>query len=465
MEILSRFKKNKKPQSKYAQQRKDALKLRSSQNQPAGLKDRVFGRFKRKKDARSDIAKQRGADRPGLENPTKRKEKIPRLQDFRVMYTVAAMSGFGLLMVFSASAIIAYSESGNTFDFFLKQIAWLIIGTILSYMAYRIPLPFVEKLSPLIMAVTIVTLIAVFFVGKDLNGARRWIDLGPFDLQPSEIAKLGFTIYLSAWLCRPKTQSKDIRDILRNHLNEELVPFLLLIAIVCFLIVMQPDLDTAVIIALTALTVYFVSGKEAIHTVGSIFIVITMAAVGALAAVAAPYRFGRVQTYLKFLTSGDFSREEKLSTAFQVWNNLIAIGTGGVLGVGFGNSRQKLFYLQNAAFTDSIYSIVAEEFGLVGSVLLIFAFLYFMALGVDIARKAPTPFGAYLALGITTWIVIQAFLNIGANLALIPFGGIPLPFISYGGSGTIITLIAVGLLLNVQHQGELGLPKVRKISV
>jgi len=371
------------------------------------------------------------------------------LTDFRLLYTVAGLLGFGLLMIFSSSAIIAFTESGNTFDFFLKQILWIAIGTVLAYVVYRLPLELISKTSVISMVVSIVLLVAVLFVGKDLNGARRWIDLGSFDLQPSEVAKLGFIIYLSAWLSRKRPSVKSYKEVLRQHLNDDLLPFMMLMGVVCFLIVLQPDLDTAVIIAVTALSVYFISGKDAIHTMGSLFIVVTTSIVGGLAAMAAPYRLSRLRTYVDFWITGDV--QDKLDTGFQVWNNLIAIGTGGFLGVGFGESRQKLFYLQNAAFTDSIFSIIAEEFGLIGSLALIIAFLYFMSLGVEIAQKAPDKFSALLAMGITTWIVLQAFLNIGANLALIPFGGIPLPFISYGGSSTLVVLAGVGILLNIQR--------------
>jgi cell division protein FtsW len=333
---------------------------------------------------------------------------------------------------------------------------------VVAYIIYNLPLKILARLSVLGMAISIALLVAVLFVGKDLNGARRWIGLGYFDLQPSEIVKLGFTIYLSAWLSRKRETIKSYKEVIKRHLNDDLLPFMMLMGVVCFLIVLQPDLDTAVIIALTALTVYFVSGKDAIHTLGSIFIIITALIVAAVAAVAAPYRVSRLQTFIDFWRTGDV--QDKLDSGFQVWNNLIAIGTGGVFGVGFGNSRQKLFYLQNAAFTDSIFSIVAEEFGLLGSLALILAFLYFMSLGVEIARKAPDKFSSLLALGITTWIVLQAFLNIGANLALIPFGGIPLPFISYGGSSTIITLMGVGILLNIQRAGSGSSSKQRTAS-
>ncbi len=374
--------------------------------------------------------------------------------NYQLLYLVGAFLGFGTLMVYSASAILAFSEAKSTFNYFLLQIGWIVIGAILAYLAYRIPLKLVSQSSIIVMVVTIVLLVMVLIVGKNLNGAKRWIDLGPFDLQPSEIAKLGFVIYLSAWLSRKRPVLKNFQQVFQQHLYYDLLPFMMLLGIVSVLIILQPDLDTTAIVALTSLVVYFVSGNDALHNLGSIFIIITTSIVGAIAAVAASYRVDRIRTYFDFLRTGQVV--DAAGKGFQVLNGLIAIGTGGLLGVGFGNSKQKLFYLNQAAFTDSIFAITAEEFGLLGSVIVIIGFLYFMSLGVNIAKRAPDKFSALLAMGITTWITLQAFLNIGANLAVIPFGGIPLPFISYGGSNTLIVLIGVGLLLNIDRAGQLA---------
>jgi cell division protein FtsW len=362
-------------------------------------------------------------------------------------------------MVYSASAVLAFSEGKSTFHYFLLQIGWVLIGLVLAYLAYRIPLKIVSQSSIIVMVVTIVLLVMVLVVGKNLNGAKRWIDLGPFDLQPSEIAKLGFVIYLSAWLSRKRPVLKNFQQVFQQHLYYDLLPFMMLLGIVSVLIILQPDLDTTAIVALTSLVVYFVSGNDALHTLGSIFIVITTTIVGAIAAVAASYRVDRIKTYFDFLRTGKVA--DPLGKGQQLLSGLIAIGTGGLLGVGFGNSRQKLFYLNQAAFTDSIYAIIAEEFGMLGSIIVIVGFLYFMSLGVNIARRAPDKFSALLAMGITTWITLQAFLNIGANLAVIPFGGIPLPFISYGGSNTLIIMVGIGLLLNIDRAGQVGAGKHR----
>lgn len=374
------------------------------------------------------------------------------VHEYKLLYLTAAMLGFGILMVYSASAILAFYEGKSTFHYFLLQLLWVLASIIIGVVVYKIPLSIFSNTSAIIMLVTIAMLVLVLIVGKDINGARRWVDLGPFDLQPSEFAKLGFIIYLAAWLSRKRPVIKSYKEVIKHRFYYDLLPFMMLLGVVSILIILQPDLDTAVIIATTALTIYYVSGKDALHTLGAFFIVITMGAVGILAAVAAPYRVERIQTYLSFILTNQI--QDIRGKGFQIWNGLIAISSGGLLGLGFGESRQKLFYLQNAAFTDSIFSIIAEEFGLLGSIIVIVAFLYFMSLGVHIAQSASDDFSALLAMGITTWITLQAFLNIGANVALIPFGGIPLPFISYGGSNTLTVVIGVAILLNISSHSK-----------
>ncbi len=368
----------------------------------------------------------------------------------QLLYLVMIMLTFGALMVYSASAVRASSIGQSSFHFFLLQVIWIALGFVAMYIAYRTPLELLKRSSLAILIVSIVLLILVLIIGKDLNGASRWIDLGPFDLQPSEVAKIGFVIYLAAWLAKPRPTLTSISEAFKRHFYYDLLPFFVVLGTIGGLIILQPDLDTAAIIALTALSMYFVSGTDALHTIGSFFVVAITALLGFVAAVAAPYRLSRVQTYLQFLVTGEV--QDTRDSGFQIYNGLVAIGSGGLLGIGFGESKQKFHYLQDAAFTDSIFSIIAEEFGLLGSFLVLGMFLAFMYLGIKIALNAKDKFSSLLAMGITTWITIQALLNIGANVALIPFGGIPLPFISYGGSGTLILMVAVGILLNISGQ-------------
>jgi cell division protein FtsW len=181
-------------------------------------------------------------------------------------------------------------------------------------------------------------------------------------------------------------------------------------------------------------------------------LLIVSAIMGLAATLLASYRMSRFQSFLQILINGEPSNTFKRGESFQVWNGLVALGLGGLLGVGYGQSKQKLFFLQEAAYTDSIFSIVGEEFGLLGTLAVILGFLVILSIGLKIAKEAPNKYLFLFASGITAWIIIQAFLNIAANLALIPFGGIPLPFLTYGGSNTIMILIGVGLLLNISKK-------------
>src|SRR5690606_6937481 len=197
------------------------------------------------------------------------------------------------------------------------------------------------------------------------------------------------------------------------------------------------------------LSVFYVSRKEK----SEIYKVIGIAAVALIAGFIAistvSYRNSRLQCYEEILIYGEPIGDSKIGDCFQVWNGLIGVGSGGLFGVGYGQSRQKLFFLQEAAYTDSIFTVVAEEFGLVGSVAVILGFVVFLSQGLRIAKNAPSRYTTFVTVGITSWITIQALLNIAANLALIPFGGMPLPFLTYGGSNTIMILAGVGILLNI----------------
>lgn len=383
------------------------------------------------------------------------KRDAPRVKkgkpEMRLLYLAVAFFLFGLLMIYSASAVVADRQEGSSFHYFFRQLIWLVGGLMASYIAYIFPINQLPKLAPLGMIVALVGLVAVLVIGEDINGAKRWIYIGDFSLQPSEMAKLAFVIYLAAWLAKTRSTSKKFKEALRDHFYKDILPFILIMGVVCVLILAQPDLDTTVIIAITALTVYFVSGRDAIHSIGTAGMLFLGGIIGIAAAVVAPYRLKRVQVYVEFLTKGSFTIEQKRNEAFQVWNGLLAISNGGLFGVGYGQSTQKLFYLQETAWTDSIFAVIAEEFGLLGSVIIILAFLYFLSLGIEIAMSAKDRFSSLLAVGVTTWIALQGFLNIGANLALVPFGGIPLPFLSYGGSNTIVVMVGVAILLNISR--------------
>jgi cell division protein FtsW len=374
--------------------------------------------------------------------------------DVVLLALVAFLVFFGLVMVYDASVIVASETFGDQFHFLKLQAIWIGLGVVAAAFAYAFDYHNYPKLIIPAIITTIVLLVLVVVAGPLVFGSRRWFTVGSVNIQPSELAKLTFTIYLACWLSKQKSKiGHNLKGALSYHLKSELLPFSVILILICFLIVIEPDLGTTAVVGATALVVYFVSGTDVIHTIGSALIVGAMTLVGVLAAIISPYRLRRVQTFLETMRSGDVP--DPFGAGYQINQVLIAIGSGGLLGVGFGESRQKFFYLVgNSAFTDTIFAVFAEEFGFVGDVLLIFFFLVFVSRGVNIARNAPDRLGSLLAMGITVWIGLQAFLNIAANIALGPLTGIPLPFFSYGGSSTVVILTGVGILLNISRYAK-----------
>ena len=370
--------------------------------------------------------------------------------DYLLLALVVLLVLFGLVMVYDASVIVAAENFGDQFRFLKLQLIWVGIGSFFGLFTYFFDYHNYPKLIIPGIVTTIVLLAFVVVAGPVIFGSRRWFSIGNLSIQPSELAKLTFTVYLACWLSKQKARSAKFREMLNEHLRTELLPFSIILALICFLIVIEPDLGTAAVVGMTALVVYFVSGTDVIHTIGSFFIVGVMGFVGVIAAIISPYRLRRVQTFVETLKSGNVP--DPFGAGYQINQVLIAIGSGGLLGVGFGESRQKFFYLVgNSAFTDTIFAVFAEEFGFVGDVILISAFLLLISRGIKIASGAPDRLGALLATGITVWIGLQTFLNIAANIALGPLTGIPLPFFSYGGSSMVVILTAVGILLNISR--------------
>lgn len=394
----------------------------------------------------------------------------------KLILLVAVLLLAGLAMNYSASFSLA-SESfdGDSFYYFKRQIMWIVFGAVLGGICYVMPVKFFRHLSILLLGGGILLLLymlpeAVF--GKTLelstgevvtsglqmpfvvtkNGATRWLDFTLFDFQPTELVKIGFIMYLSAWLTREtKKKSKAISDV-EFHYKYTFLPFLLILGLISVLIVLQRDFDTTVVIALSAMVVYYVSGNDRIHTIGSTLLFAFASVFGFIALNLEEYRRARLASFFNLFLTGE-PNDPKFRD-FQIWQSVSGIGRGEIWGEGFGESVAKQGFLQEAAYTDSIFVVIGEEFGFVGAVSVIIAFLYFASLGFEIARSAKDKFSSLLVIGLTSWIVIQAFFNIGANLAVIPFGGMPLPFFTYGGSGILSVLISVGIILNVSKKGE-----------
>jgi len=426
----------------------------------------------------------RNSQNESLISVKKKKEKVDRLNllkrmhgtpNLNLLFLVILLLTGGLLMIFSASAYFAYSDSniGDTFFYMKKQLQWIALGSIMGYVFYIIPINTLKKISPILLAGGIVLLLYILpealfgntvidgngdsitsglqmpFV-EALNGAPRWINLQFFNLQPSEYVKFAFVIYISAWLSKEKNNKDKNADKLKTHLQNVVAPFLLLLGAVSILILVQRDFDTTVVLVLCILAVYYVSGTDFIHTIGSITILVSSVIFGGFALMIEGYRRARLETFFHIFKYGPKSSPDIVSEGgYQVFNGLVGIGSGDLGGRGYAESVIKQGYLQEAAYTDSIYAVIGEEFGLLGTVVIIIAFLYFTSIGFEIAKKADNRFSSLLAVGMTSLIAIQAFLNMGAVLVIIPFGGMPLPFFTYGGSSTIITIMAVAVLLNI----------------
>ena len=366
------------------------------------------------------------------------------------MFALAAgLAIFGAMMVYSASAMIAVRESGGAsqFTYFYKQGAFTLAGLAAMFAACRLDYSHFEKPAVVysIFAVTVLLLIAVFAF-PEINGARRWIRLGGFSVQPSEIAKLTLPIFLAYFLTRNEDRVGEIRSTV--------IPCIGALALLGGLVFIEPDLGTTIVLCAIFSAVYFAAGARLLH----IATVAALMVFGALMAVLlAPWRVERLMAFLDPFAHSD-------DAGYQVVQSLYAIGSGGVFGEGFAKGQQKLFYLPYP-YSDFIFSVVGEELGLIGTLAVVVAFGLLLWRGARAAIKAPDRFGMLLGIGIITGIIVQALFNISVVTSLLPAKGIPLPFISYGGSSVLVTMFAVGILLNISRQGAEGTKKEKVESV
>lgn len=360
--------------------------------------------------------------------------------DSVLLSTVISLIVFGLIMISSAGVIYSQTRFGDDYYFFKHQFFYGVVpGLFFLYLFQKIDYHFWKKMAVPLFFITLIFLILVFVpgVGSKIYGASRWIQLGPFSFQPSEMAKFATILYLGAWL--ESRGAKHIKDFF-----EGVLPFLGIMGLVGFLIIKQPDTGTMGVIVLTAMAIFFVSGAKIKH-------LLSLAALGSFALwlliKLEPYRFDRILAFRN-------PSADSQGIGYQILQALLAVGSGGLLGVGLGNSRQKFNYLPEPV-GDSIFAVIGEELGFIGCVILVLLFVMLAFRGLKIAKNAPDNFGKLVAIGITMWIVFQAFINIGANIALIPLTGIPLPFISYGGTSMVFLMSAVGILLNISKQLKL----------
>ena len=357
--------------------------------------------------------------------------------DKQLLWALGIVIVFGLIMLFSASAVAGYLR-GSSLYFFKRQLLGLALGIPVFLILARLDY---HKLKPyattfLVLAVILAFAVYIPGLGANYNGATNWLNIFGFSLQPSEFVKLLFLIYLAVWL-----ESKH--DQL-NALSTGLGPFLLIFGIVALPFLKQ-DLGTLSILFAIAALCYFVAGAPRKQIVAGVLIA---AAVFAVSVNSKTYKIDRIECYLhpEMNTSG---------SCYQVNQSLIAIGSGGFFGRGLGESREKFMYLPEV-WSDSIFPVIAEEIGFIFSGLLIALFVWIFYRAYLIARAAPDNYGRILAIGIGGWIMIQAFINIGGATNLIPMTGVPLPFVSSGGSALLALLAAVGILVNISRQTRYG---------
>lgn len=353
--------------------------------------------------------------------------------DYTFFLTVVALSAFGLLMILSAGQVQSFQLKGNGYYYFTQQLGSLVVGLLAFYVAQRVHYRVWKKLAPPLLLAAVALLLVLFIpgVGFEHGGAKRWIDLGIVPLQVSEVAKLALVVYLAAWLSGRRKQ---------GDLAGGFLPFAAVTGLLGGLVMLQPDLGTTSVLAGIALTMYFTAGAPLRHlgiAVAGLFGVV------AVLIVTAPYRINRFLTFL------DPSKDTQ-GTGYHVQQALVAIGSGGLFGVGFNNSLQKNFYLPEP-MNDSIFAVIGEELGFLASLALLATFAFLARRGFRIARYAPDAFGRLLVTGFITWVILQAVVNIAAMLSLIPLTGVTLPFISLGGSSLVVLMTAMGIVMNVSR--------------
>jgi len=361
--------------------------------------------------------------------------------DYPLLIAVGILLSIALVMMYSISPVLSYKLLGSTSRnfYFYGQLFSTFVALVVGIIASKIYFPNWKKWSVFLLIGTVVALGIVMLPGLGFtkNGATRWIRLGPASFQPAELLKLTAIIYLAAWFEARREQMSNWREVL--------VPFACMFAAASFVIViLQRDMGTMMVLTASVLGLYFVAGAPLKHY--SALIAGTVAA-GLLAIVAFPHRMERLLIFLD-------PSKDPTNTGYHISQALIAIGSGGIFGRGLGHSYQIYGYLPEAA-NDSIFAVIGEEFGLLGAILIIGLFMVVIQRGLLIAKNAPDTFSRLLALGITLWLGFQAIINIAAMLSLVPLTGIPLPFISYGGSSLMLSLIGVGILLNISKYTKL----------
>ena len=366
----------------------------------------------------------------------KNQSSLSHAPDYGLLICVLALVFLGSIFVYSSSYVFADLEYGDSLHFIKRQLIFCGIGIVGMLLIMRIDYQYLKYWSPFFMLLTLIALVAILVpnFGVESNGALRWLKLGPLPpIQPSEFAKLAVLIYMAAWL---PSRGESLRDFVLG-----VIPFGAMVGLLAALIMLQPDLGTTMLIAIITGILFFVAGAKLIH-------VIALAGSGIIAAsllvLAGGYRINRILSF----TSAE---SDPTGMGFQTLQLLIAFGSGGLSGLGLGVSRQKFFYIPGS-HTDGVLAIIGEEMGLIGVMAILILFIILFWRGWVIMANARDPFGSLLVAGILTWFSFQLLINVGGVTRLIPLTGIPLPFLSAGGSSLIVSLLAIGIMLSVSKQ-------------
>jgi len=354
-----------------------------------------------------------------------------------LLVVVGLLCVIGLVMVGSASSVISISTYGTPWAILIREVMWMAIGVVALGLAVKLDYRRLRRMSPLLLLVTFGLLVVVLVPGLGVHaeGSSRWIGFGQFRLQPSELMKLALALFAADFITRRLGEDATDRRIIG--------PLLLVTGAACVLILAQPDMGTAMVLVCMTLALLFVSGVR----LGPVMkVMAALAGLALIVAVASPYRRTRLLSFIDPSAHGS-------SSGYQVVQSLIGLGSGHLFGAGLGGGQQQWGYLPNA-HTDFIFSVIGEQLGIIGAVLVLLLLGSFLWLGIRTATRAPDRFGGLLALGLVAWVAAETLINVGAVVGVLPVTGIPLPFISFGGSSLVITMAAAGVLINVARQGE-----------
>ena len=359
--------------------------------------------------------------------------------DYKFLGIFGAIVLIGLAVLASASAVEGVERFEDGYYFLKHQLVnGVLPGIVLFFIFSKIDYHLIKKVAPIALGITVFFLVLVLIpgIGVSFGGARRWINVfGLFNFQPSEIIKISFLVYLASWLSAKKDDIKKTKDIF--------ITFVFSLGIVSMLLLMEPDLGTLSVIIAFSFVMYFVAGGKLSH----IGIFLGIMAIGlALMILIEPYRFDRFSVFLH-------PELDPKGIGYHVNQAMMAVGSGGVFGLGYGHSRQKYNFLPEVT-SDSIFAIMAEELGLIVVIGILFLFLNFLLRGINIARSAHDDFGKLLGVGIVAWIGYQTLAHIGANIALVPLTGVPMPFFSYGGTALASLFAAIGIMSNISKNGR-----------